>query len=114
MINFDKHPYHNFHGFDPDCVRCQKKQENLFKIEIKITRYNKTVKEVEPFMLSYWKAHKEIWDKRAWGDKKYSILEKHGLGEVNRYFGNGIGNGQHFDWHYNLKRLDRLYRARII
>jgi len=41
-INFNKHPYH-FNlggGFDPECKRCQAKEQKLYETMAKIEKYN--------------------------------------------------------------------------
>jgi len=112
MINFSKHPYHNFEGFAFDCPRCEAKKEKLFTTQAKILLYNSMAKEIEPYLKNYWKALKEIWQTKINGND-YQILEKYGLGKLNKYFGIRLSSCNYFDWDHDLKQKDYQLRKKI-
>ena len=106
--------------------RKEKEQAKQIKIEAelklkeilalaKIRTYTATSSQLEPYIKSYGQALKEIWSKPITDRiEDYRILEKHGLGRVNRYFGITISAQQHWDWDYQLKNInEQIFRLKI-
>ena len=112
MMNFAKHPYHNFEGFDKECPKCQVKEEKLFKADFKRQLYNSRFEELKPFIIAYQRALKEIWQTKINGND-YQILEKYGLGKLNKYFGIRLSSCNYFDWDHDLKQKDYQLRKKI-
>ena len=76
--------------------------------QAKIKTYTAISSQLQPYLTKYGQALKEIWSKpitNRWYD--YKILENHELGSINKYFGTHINNYEFFDWHYQLKELNK-------
>jgi len=82
----------------------QGRQDRLMVLEAKITVYNALVPEIRGWVVKYWEALKEIWQKpiKIRADDE-SILVKHGL---------GYSYGGSFAWDCGLRELDNRLRLK--
>lgn len=93
------------------------KQEKLFLACIKTEKYNSIAKEIEPYILNYWQALKEIWQTPITTSRSYDyeILEKNGLGKKNKCFGKLIDSwwGIYWSWDYDLHQLNNQLKIKF-
>lgn len=88
--------------------------DKLMLAQAKVKKYNSIAKKVEPYILNYWKALKEIWNTpKTTSYDDYLILEKHHLGNINRYFGAKINNYFHFQWDFTLTDLNNQLKFKL-
>jgi hypothetical protein len=94
--------------------RAAKKQERLDTAQAKVEAYNRNAEALEPYIKNYWRALSEIWQGKKDTARDLAILEKHGLGEVDkpaRYgmYYSGAPAVPAFCWNYNLAAINKQY-----